>query len=132
MNILMFNNGDRAKLADFGLARKINSKFTKMTKNIATDDYAAPEVKHGEPEPFKSDMYSLGLILHFMLTRTLPSYRQQVKNTYSISTKYSKDIVNLMSRLLQEEPEVRPDIKALLASEYVMAAVEKLENTPSY
>lgn len=78
-NILLFNKDDRSKLADFGMARKITSKFTKMTRNIGTNDYSAPEVLLGDPEPFKSDMYSLGLILHFMLTGTLPSFKNHVK-----------------------------------------------------
>ncbi len=32
----------------------------------------APEAKKGQAVAYKSDMYSLGLILHFMLTRDLP------------------------------------------------------------
>lgn len=93
--------GYRAKLADFGLARKINSKLTKMTWGLGTDDYSAPEVLLGDPEPFKSDIYSLGLILHYMLTGTLANYKHNVKlNKYKISDKYSKYIVDLMKKLL--------------------------------
>ncbi len=42
-NILMFNNGSIVKLADFGLARSINSEFTKLTDGPGTFKYMAPE-----------------------------------------------------------------------------------------
>ena len=74
MNILLFNNGEIAKLADFGLARTIGSEFTKMTEGPGTFKYMAPEAKKDKPVPFKSDMYSLGILLHIMLTKTLPTY----------------------------------------------------------
>lgn len=43
MNILLFNNNQNAKLADFGLARNVKSEFSKMTINLGTADYMAPE-----------------------------------------------------------------------------------------
>lgn len=50
-----------------------------MTKGVGTIDYMAPEVFRRKPVPFKGDMYSLGLILHFMLTKDLPDYDDNVK-----------------------------------------------------
>ncbi len=79
LNILMFNNGRNVKLADFGLARNISSEYTKMTVGLGTIDYWAPEVIERDPRPFKSDMYSLGLILHFMMTKTLPTLSRNVR-----------------------------------------------------
>ena len=39
----MFNNGEIAKIADFGLARNISSELTKMTEGLGTLKYMAPE-----------------------------------------------------------------------------------------
>lgn len=64
--------------------------------------YMSPETHKGHPYPFKSDMYSLGIILHFMLTKTFPDYYSHIKtgNYAAVSERYSKDIVDLMARLL--------------------------------
>ena len=43
MNILLFNNGEFAKIADFGIARYISSDKTKITKDIGTYKYMSPE-----------------------------------------------------------------------------------------
>lgn len=42
MNILLFNNREIAKLADFGFARTIGSDFTKMAEGPGTYKYMAP------------------------------------------------------------------------------------------
>lgn len=74
LNILLFNNNNTAKITDFGISRSISSDYTEMTASLGTILYMAPEAKLGAPVPFKSDIYSLGLLLHFMLTKTLPNY----------------------------------------------------------
>ena len=54
-----------------------------MTRNIDTDDYSTPEALLSDPEPFKRDMYLLGLILYYMLTGTLAKYAYNVRqNNY--------------------------------------------------
>lgn len=62
------------KLADFGAARDINSEYSLLTDGAGTMMYMAPESKLGNHVPFKSDMFSLGLILHKMMTKKLPDY----------------------------------------------------------
>ena len=44
----------------------------------------APEAKFNEPQEFISDMYSLGLILHFMLTMNLPKYLNAEREKFEI------------------------------------------------
>ncbi len=124
----MFHHAQTAKLADFGLARKINSEKTKLTAGLGTLDYMAPEAKDNEPVAFKSDMYSLGLVLHFMMTRTLPSLKKNVRTgIYNIPSVYSKDLVDLMKHLLQEEPEKRPpSLFSILNSQYLLMAIEQI------
>ncbi len=95
----------------------------------------APEVIDRDPRPFKSDMYSLGLILHFMLTKTLPTLSKNVRpGIFSIPLVYSKDIVDIMRKLLKEFPEQRPEtLNSLLSLEYMIMASEKIQscNCPS-
>ena len=44
----------------------------------------APEAKFNEPQDFISDMYSLGLILHFMLSKELPKYLNSEREKFDI------------------------------------------------
>ena len=63
-NIFVSKNGDY-KLGDFGIAKTIE-KTTGGTK-IGTYKYMAPEVYNNQPYNLTADIYSLGLVLHWML-----------------------------------------------------------------
>lgn len=63
-NIFVSENGDY-KLGDFGIAKTVE-KTTSQTK-IGTYDYMAPEVYHDEPYGSTADIYSLGLVLYWLL-----------------------------------------------------------------
>lgn len=119
-NILLFGN-DRIKIADFGLAKQINKNDNKpqKNKNIGTIAFMAPEVKKGNPIPFKSDIYSLGLVLYFMLTKDLPQYNEQLK----IPTKYSQEILDLCTYLLREDPNKRPTIRQIFSIDIIIIAI---------
>ncbi len=63
-NIFVSRSGDY-KLGDFGIA-KISEKTQSGTK-IGTFEYMAPEVYSGKPYGAAADIYSLGLVLYWML-----------------------------------------------------------------
>ncbi len=66
----------------------------------------APEARIDLAKPFTGDIFSLGMILHFMMTKKLPSLSENVRtDKYNIPSVYSKDIVDIMKRLLKEFPE---------------------------
>jgi tetratricopeptide (TPR) repeat protein/tRNA A-37 threonylcarbamoyl transferase component Bud32 len=63
---VMIQDSGRIVLLDFGLAR--HAAETSQTQRIrGTLGYMAPEQHRGE-STFRSDIYSLGLLIHFMLT----------------------------------------------------------------
>lgn len=71
-NVLMHEDG-RAVLADFGIARIMsNTEFTATGNLIGTPAYMSPEQGRGETLTVASDLYSLGIILHEMLTNDVP------------------------------------------------------------
>ncbi len=63
-NIFVSENGDY-KLGDFGIAKTVE-KTSGGTK-IGTYEYMAPEVYHDEPYGSSADIYSLGLVLYWLL-----------------------------------------------------------------
>lgn len=65
-NILVSKDGDY-KLGDFGIARVMEIKSSSLTKGIGTYDYMAPEVRRGEKYDKRADIYSLGLVLYWLL-----------------------------------------------------------------
>lgn len=69
-NIFVSENGDY-KLGDFGIAKAVE-KTTGGTK-IGTYKYMAPEVYNNQPYGHSADIYSLGLVLYWLLNeRRLP------------------------------------------------------------
>ena len=65
-----------AKLADFGLAEKLNKRSNRCA---GTFGYVAPEILAEKPYGTASDIWSLGCLLYAMLTVTLPfmsSYKE--------------------------------------------------------
>lgn len=74
-NILLADDG-RIKLADFGLAKRFDSRATMLTQTnmaMGTPDYAAPEQYDAKAEiDPRADIYALGVVFYQMLTGQLP------------------------------------------------------------
>ena len=72
-NIMITADGD-IKLLDFGLAKQITDTTLRMENEIrATPLFAAPECfQEGVPVDVRSDLYSLGATLYYIVTLTNP------------------------------------------------------------
>jgi serine/threonine-protein kinase len=70
---VLFDSEDRAKIADFGIARMGGSgTLTEAGTVLGTASYISPEQAAGKPAGPASDVYSFGVILFRMLTGRLP------------------------------------------------------------
>lgn len=83
-NILVTGNGE-VRLLDFGVARLLQGDAGGGAARSAwgsamTPGYASPEMLRGEPLDLRSDIYSLGVVLHELLTGTRPSPGQQSRS----------------------------------------------------
>jgi serine/threonine protein kinase len=70
-NILITADG-HAKIADFGIAKLNQTQLTQHGRVLGSPAYMAPEQLSDEGGDARSDLFSLGVVLYFMLTGQRP------------------------------------------------------------
>lgn len=71
-NIMSDDNFKTIKLIDFGIATKISKKAGGDTEILGTKGFAAPEVIGITKTDARADIYSIGCILNFIITKKAP------------------------------------------------------------
>ena len=66
-NIMVLNDG-QPKILDFGIAKLPASELTSTGQFMGTPSYVSPEQLATQPLDGRSDLFSLGAVLYFMLT----------------------------------------------------------------
>jgi len=105
---IMLTPDDRVKLADFGLSKILHPDTNQLyLENIlGTPTHISPERLLKEPVNHQADIYSLGVVMYFMLTGHRP---------FS-----SPDLDTLLMQILHDEApplgQYRPDVPDLLES----------------
>jgi serine/threonine-protein kinase len=128
---VLFDEEDRPKLGDFGLARRAfgSGTLTEAGTLLGTAAYISPEQASGEPAGPASDVYSFGVILFRMLTGSLPFVaddalrlielhrRQPPPAVEQLNPEAPSSLAALTAATLQKDPAARPaDGAALLAT----------------
>ncbi|HET9481636.1 MAG TPA: serine/threonine-protein kinase [Candidatus Polarisedimenticolia bacterium] len=80
-NILIREDG-LVKLADFGVARLESSELTRTGQSVGSPSYIAPETLLDKPVDARADLFSLGVIVHEMLTGEKPFRGQTLAALY--------------------------------------------------
>jgi eukaryotic-like serine/threonine-protein kinase len=128
---VLFDEEDRPKVADFGLARGEagSGTLTEAGTVLGTAAYISPEQAAGEPAGAASDVYSFGVVLFRMLTGALPFAADDalaLVNMHrfanppaveSLNPDAPPDLARLTAAALRKDPAQRPaDGAALLAA----------------
>lgn len=135
-NILVARDG-AVKIVDFGLVKMIDyTTLTMAGEAVGTPLYMSPEEMLDREIDHRSDLFSFGVLLYQLLTGHFPFpsgnimqlMRAVTQDPPERPTRYNPDlsnrIENLVLRLLEKEPFLRPSSAAEVA--------ELLERTPFY
>ena len=114
-NILMDENG-YLKLADFGMAKKLNDNEKAMSF-CGTPEYLAPEIITMEGHDKMADWWSFGILLFEMLCGIPPFYVENLDKMYEMiqnsAVKFPKRITlsneakDIIQKLLEKNPKKR-------------------------
>jgi tetratricopeptide (TPR) repeat protein len=116
-NILLAH-GCEVKLADFGLARRLDREETQVTRTegvVGTLDYLSPEQVRGKEVRKESDLYTAGLVLFEMLAGKLPHeaasdfghYLGPLQRAPDLRT-FRSEVPQWLARIVARLLEVRP------------------------
>ncbi len=126
-NIFLTADG-RPKVADFGLAKKVDVAGSFMTKtglSMGTPDYAAPEQFDQVPDlDQRADIYALGVMFYQMLTGSLPrgTHRppsQRAATDPRLDAVVAKAMEHDRNDRYQSVEEMKADIDRIVATWFV-------------
>jgi serine/threonine-protein kinase len=136
-NILLENGVERVQITDFGLARAADDASMTASGVIAgTPHYMSPEQAHGDEIDTRSDLFSLGSVIYFMLTGHSPF---RAENTMGVLNRIANDhprrlrsidpdipawLQNIVARLLEKNPDKRFESAAQVARELKVRLAE--------
>jgi serine/threonine-protein kinase len=114
-NFILFD-GNRLRLTDFGVSKV--AQRTLRASGAGTLGYMAPEQAMGRPS-FRSDVFSLGLVLYRMFSGHLPEYpfKWPPQGYRELQRKLSPGLIALLQRSMDLVPQKRfADAQAMLAN----------------
>jgi len=115
------------KLADFGVSSYCHVKH-RLTRKCGTDGFMAPEIMRNQPYDQKADLFSVGCILHWLLTGHAPKAKEDGSYVMSkIRLNFvSPEARDLVQQLTRPDPQERPSAEEVLRLPILQGSAERL------
>ncbi len=115
---IMLTPGEHLYLIDFGIARHFKPGQTKDTIAFGTLGYAAPEQFGKAQTTPRADIYSLGAILHQLITGNDPSVTPfRFASLYTSSPSILARLEPIIMQMVEIDESKRPDSTAIVKQE---------------
>lgn len=141
-NVVVTGQRGRIKLADFGIAHLAHGDHTQAGQMLGSPRYMSPEQAMGRQVDGRSDIFSLGAVLYEMLTGhyafdgdSLPTIVYRVVNAAPVAAASLRpglpdELAGLLTRMLNKDPNARPDARALVKALHKLAPAAKQAPAP--
>uniref|UniRef100_A0A131Z160 Serine/threonine-protein kinase PLK n=1 Tax=Rhipicephalus appendiculatus TaxID=34631 RepID=A0A131Z160_RHIAP len=124
---LLLNHKMELKVGDFGLATRLEFDGERKKTLCGTPNYIAPEILSKKGHGFEVDIWSIGCILFTLLVGHPPFETQSLKETYvrikkneyRVPSSVSSAARKLIKKMLQPDPERRPNVEAIFQDEFM-------------
>ena len=132
---IFLTKDDIVKLGDFGIAKVLTNTIDKTKTMVGTPYYLSPEIVDNKPYNFKSDVWSLGVLLYELCTLKPPFDASSfhflalkiVRGAYPpLPPHYSRDLKALVASMLSIDPNKRPSIAQILKLPFVNKRIQNL------
>jgi eukaryotic-like serine/threonine-protein kinase len=137
-NVLLTSDGS-AKLADFGLVRRLSELELAGATVGGTPTFMAPELFSGSPASPQSDLYAVGVMLYYLLSTRLPFATDKISQLIelhrngpvpdirAIAPEVNDDLVAILERCLAKDPKARFETAEALGDELELVIAQMLD-----
>ncbi|ELT95402.1 hypothetical protein CAPTEDRAFT_72562, partial [Capitella teleta] len=123
---MLLNDVMQVKIADFGLATRVEYDGELKMTVCGTPNYIAPEVLQKKGHSYEADVWAMGCVMYAMLvgrppfeTATLKeTYLRITSNKYHIPPHLSPTASALIRRFLHPDPHKRPKLDKVLQDDF--------------